>query len=247
MKKGFWYKKTKMPTLIFDIETIGEDFDRFDKTSQEVLTRWIKRETNSESEYKKELDQLKDGLGFSPLTGEIVVIGALDYEKDKGVVYFQCPDKKIRETEEKNIKYKPATEKEMLEKFWRGAQEYDTFVSFYGGSFDLPFILIRSAIHKIRPTKNLLSHRYLNSQWQGAKHIDLLDQFTFYGSVRRRHSLHLHCRAFGIKSPKAQGISGENIKEYFQTKKYLEIARYNAGDLFATKKLYEYWRDYLMS
>jgi hypothetical protein len=35
------------------------------------------------------------------------------------------------------------------------------------------------------------------------------------------------------------------VGKYFREGKYLDIARYNAGDLRATKELYEYWRDYL--
>jgi hypothetical protein len=34
-----------MATLVFDIETVGEDFDALDETSQDVLTRWIKKES----------------------------------------------------------------------------------------------------------------------------------------------------------------------------------------------------------
>ena len=75
-----------MSKLILDIETIGEDFDSLDKTTQEVLTRWIKKDAGNKEEYKTLLADLKSGLGFSPLTGEIVAIGILDYEKDKGVV-----------------------------------------------------------------------------------------------------------------------------------------------------------------
>ena len=32
-----------MPKLIFDIETIGENFDELDQATQEVLTKWIKK------------------------------------------------------------------------------------------------------------------------------------------------------------------------------------------------------------
>lgn len=234
-----------MPKLIFDIETIGEDFDSLDKTTQEVLTRWIKKDANSEKEYKASLADLKNRLGFSPLTGEIVAIGILDYEKDKGVVYFQAPGKKIDEFEEDNIKFKPMTEKEMLESFWSGAKEYQEFISFNGRGFDVPFLMIRSAIHKVKPTKNLMSNRYLNSQDFNAKHIDLLDQLTFYGAVRRKGGLHLWTRAFGIKSPKTGGITGDDIGPLFKKKKFKEIACYNAGDLQATKELYEYWQNYL--
>ncbi len=77
-----------MAKLIFDIETVGENFDELDKTTQDVLTQWIEKEANDEDEYKKLLEDLKNGLGFSALTGEIVAIGVLDYEKNKSCCVF---------------------------------------------------------------------------------------------------------------------------------------------------------------
>src|SRR3990170_6478965 len=103
-----------MNKLVFDIETIGVDFDSLDKTTQENLTRWIKKESSSEAEYKEELEELKNGLGFSPLTGEIVVIGVLDCQKNQGVIYFQAPDETIDEFSEGGIMFKQIDEKEML-------------------------------------------------------------------------------------------------------------------------------------
>jgi len=144
-----------MPKLIFDIETIGEDFEKLDETTQEVLTRWIKKEAQGDEDYKIQLKDLKDGLGFSPLTGEVVAIGVLDFEKEKGVVYFQAPGEKIKEFEKDNFVFKPVGEKEMLEKFWDGVREYDEFISFNGRGFDVPFILARSAKYKIKPTKEV--------------------------------------------------------------------------------------------
>ncbi len=234
-----------MRKLIFDIETVGEDFDGLDTTTQDVLTRWIKKEADDEDEYKKLLEDLKNGLGFSALTGEIVAIGVLDYEKDKAVVYFQAPGADLIASEESGVKLKPMPEKEMLENFWSGVKEYQEFISFNGRSFDVPFLMIRSAIHDIRPSKDLMSNRYLNSQKFDAKHIDLLDQLTFYGAVRRKGSLHLWSRAFGIKSPKAEGITGDDVGPLFKARRFLEIAEYNLGDLQATKELYEYWEKYL--
>ena len=233
-----------MPKLIFDIETIGEDFDQLDKTTQEVLTRWIKKETTSEDDYENQLEDLKAGLGFSALTGEIVAIGVLDFDSVKGAVYFQAPGQTI-ETVENDIKFKSMTEKEMLEQFWQLAERYDEFISFNGRSFDAPFLIIRSAVHKIKPTKDLMSNRYLSSQRFDAKHIDLLDQLTFYGASRKRGNLHLWSRIFNIQSPKTQGVSGEDVAPLFKKKKFLEIARYNVGDLIATKELYERWLNYI--
>jgi DNA polymerase elongation subunit (family B) len=234
-----------MPKLIFDIETVGEDFDSLDETTKEVLTRWIKKEADNKKEYEAELEDLKNRLGFSPLTGEIVCIGVLDYEKDKGAVYFQAPGANEEEFEEGGFKFKPMTEAKMLFNFWEGAKNYQEFVSFNGRSFDAPFLTVRSAIHKIRPTKDLMSNRYIRSQDYDSKHIDLFDQLTFYGAMRRKGGLHLWCRAFGIKSPKSEGITGDDVSRLFREKKYKEIARYNAGDLRATRNLYQYWKDYI--
>ena len=234
-----------MGRLVFDIETAGEDFDSLDETTQKTLTRWVEQSyVEGSPQYKKAIEKVKMETVFSPATSQIVAIGVLDYDKDKGVVYFQAPGEKMEAFEEDGIEFKPTTEKEMLEGFWRGVDEYDEFISFGGRMFDVPFMLIRSAIHNVRATKDLMSNRYLGSQKFGALHVDLLDQLSFYGAFRRQ-TLHAFTRAFNIESPKASGVSGENVTEFFNEKKYKDIARYNVGDLRATKALYEYWNAYI--
>lgn len=232
--------------LIFDIETIGADFDKLDEITRHSLTRWIKREAgDDQGKYNVMLQDLKEGLGFSPLTGKIVALGILDTDRDKGVIYFSAPDTGIEEFSKDNFIFKPSSEAEMLEKFWQGAKQYNEFVSFNGRQFDVPFMLIRSAVHRIKSTKDLMSNRYLRIQHFNAKHIDLLDQLSFYGAVRRKGNLHLYCNAFGIKSPKAEGITGDDVGRLFKEGKYKEIAEYNGWDLIATKELYERWREYI--
>ncbi|HBB57034.1 TPA: 3'-5' exonuclease [Patescibacteria group bacterium] len=234
-------------SLVFDIETIGEDFDGLDDITKETLTKWIKKESADEGEYEKSLEDIKNGLGFSPLTGQIVAIGVLDSVKNKGTIYFQSPGSEGEDFEEGGYKFRPCSEKEMLEKFWDGAKHYDEFVSFNGRGFDAPFLVVRSAIHKIKPSVDLMAYRYIESQKYGAKHIDLLDQLSFYGALRRKGGLHLWSRAFGIKSPKEDGVTGDDVAKLFKEGRYEDIARYNVGDLEATKELYEYWREYIKS
>lgn len=234
-----------MAKLVFDIETVGEDFDLLDEATQKALTGWLKKESRSEEDYAKALTNIKEGLGFSPLTGEIVALGVYDCEKGKGAVYFQSPRKKVKEFEEDGVSFKPMSEKEMLVNFWEGAKHYEEFISFNGRGFDVPFLLVRSAVHGIRATKDLMANRYLWGQKQGAKHIDLLDQLTFYGASQKKGSLHLWCRAFGIKSPKEDDISGDEVSKYFKAGKSADIARYNARDLKATKELYDRWAAYI--
>ena len=230
--------------LIFYIETIGVDFDALDETTQDSLTRWIKKESNGEEEYQVALEELKNGLGFSPLTGEIIAIGVLDYAKNQGVVYFNAPGQNIEEFKENSITFKQATEKEMLEHFWSGAKMYDEFIGFSSRQFDGPFLMIRSAYHDIRPTRNLSESRYVYQQ-KTCTHIDLIDQLTFQGNMRKKGSLHLWSKLFNIKSPKEGGVTGDDVGRLFKEKKFLDIARYNAGDLKATKELYDKWNNYL--
>ena len=232
--------------LVFDIETVGLNFDSLDEPTQKNLTRWLEREVGEdETKFSAKLQDLKEGLGFSPLTGEIVAIGVYDTVADRGAVYFQSPDKKIEEYQQENFTFKPKSEAEMLASFWLGANKYDEFVSFNGRAFDVPFLMIRSAIHKIRPSVDLLANRYLGSQPESAKHIDLFDQLSFYGASRRKGSLHLYCNAFGISSPKARGITGDEVAGLYKDKKYQEIAEYNSWDLIATAELYKIWLEYI--
>jgi 3'-5' exonuclease len=182
-----------------------------------------------------------EGLGFSPLTGQLVALGLYDLERAKGVVYYVGRGDEEDFTEE-GYSFRQRSEKDILADFWEGAKSYDTFVTFNGRGFDVPFLFHRSAIHGIRPTKNLLEGRYPYQQ-KSCRHVDLQDELTFYGAMSRRPSLHLFCRAYGIESPKGE-VSGDDVAELFREKKFRDIASYNAKDVVATTELYLKWRDY---
>jgi hypothetical protein len=220
-----------MPRIIFDIETVGRDFGSLDKATQEYLLRY------AETEDEKEV--VKDSLSFYPLTAEIVTIGLLDPDTGRGVVFFQTTGDPLLPFEEDTVRYETGTEKEILEKFWNMIRGYKQIITFNGRGFDCPFILIRSAVHKIKPTKDLMPNRYQDT------HIDLLDQLTFYGASRRKFSLDMWCRTFGIKSPKEDGITGYEVKDLFKAGRFIDIAKYCVGDLKATGELLSYWEKYI--
>jgi len=230
--------------LVFDIETVGEQWSTLDETTQHNLSWYLRESSKNDEEYEYEMKELREGMGLSPLTGFIVAIGVYDTEREKGAVYFSAPGTKLKESEEDSITYKPMSEKEMLEQFWKIAAVVNEFVSFNGRGFDAPFLAIRSMVHHVVPTKDLLSNRYLSMQ-RGCTHVDLMDQLTFYGAARFRKSLHLFCRALGIESPKAGGTTGDDVAMLYREEQYLDIARYNAGDLRATAALYKRWQETL--
>ena len=96
--------------IIVDIETIGKDFDSFDKMTREYLLKF--------AETEDEMQAVKEGMGFSPLTGEIAAIGMLNPETDKGVVYYRSPDIPQEDIEEEGIEYIADTEEGILTRFW---------------------------------------------------------------------------------------------------------------------------------
>jgi len=217
--------------IVIDIETVGRDFESLDEISKEYLLKYADTEDDVRA--------AKEGLGFSPLTGEIVAIGMLNPDTNNGAVYFQSPEVLQEPLKENGIEFIPDTEAGILRRFWEAVRHYDQIITFNGRGFDAPFLILRSAIHKIKPTKDLVPNRYSLS------HVDLIDVLTFYGSVRRKFSLHMWCRAFGIKSPKEDGVSGYEVRDLFLQREYLTIAKYCVGDLYATKELFEYWNEYV--
>jgi uncharacterized protein YprB with RNaseH-like and TPR domain len=220
-----------MVKIVIDIETVGFDFEAFEKKTQEYLLKYASTE--------EEKVEVKKRLGLYPLTGEIVAIGMLNPDTQKGILLFQNNNSESVEFEENGITYQSGTEKNILEKFWEIVEKYDTVITFNGRAFDVPFLLLRSAKYFVRPTKNLLGYRY-----EFQKHCDLLDQLTFYGAMRK-FNLDFYAKFFGIKSSKEDGIDGSMVSELYQTGRYLEIARYCGRDLATTKELYLHWDKYL--
>lgn len=220
-----------MSNIVFDIETSGFEFDTLSDSFQEYILKFATTKEEEKTE--------KEKLGLWSLTGEIVTIALIFEDSKEGYVFFQTPEENIEPFEKENIKYVPGSEKNILKNFWNIIKNCDKFITFNGRRFDCPFILIRSAINKIKAKRDLMPHRYSVSN-----HIDLLDQLTFYGAVRKKFPLDLWCRAFGIDSPK-QECSGENVHALFKQKEFLDIANYCISDVKATLKLYRYWNKYI--
>lgn len=220
-----------MSRIVFDIETIGVDFATLDDQAKEAMMKYARTE--------EERALVPEQLSFSPLTGRIVAIAMLNPDTQKGAVYYQDPNHEPSEREDNGIVYATGSERDILEKFWRTLSFYNQYVTFNGRSFDGPFLMVRSAVHQLRPSKNLVPYRY------GDDHIDLFDRLGFYGAVRRTMNLHMWCQAFGITSPKANGITGYQVPKLFAKGRGEDIARYCMDDVRATAKLFEYWDRYI--
>jgi len=220
-----------MPALVFDIETLGRPPDSFDQAQTGYLFRGALTEEARAEEVNK--------LNLSPLTAEILAIGMLNPETSRGRVLYRSDRTEKFSSDDGKIEFASGDETAILRSFWEDVRSYDRIVTFNGRTFDCPFLMIRSALLGVKPTRNLVPYRYSSSP-----HCDLLDQLTYYGSTRR-FNLDFYCRAFGIPSPKAGGLTGLDLGPLYREGKYREIGEYCIGDVIATAELYRRWKTYL--
>jgi DNA polymerase elongation subunit (family B) len=220
-----------MNRVVFDIETLGFPIDTLDESQQEYLLRFAKTD-------EERLDAVQK-LSLTPFTAQILAIGMLNPDSNQGKVFYQGPGEQPAFVDEGLVELIPSSEEEILKEFWKTIARYSQFITFNGRTFDCPFIMLRSAILSIRPTRNLMPYRFSTNE-----HCDLLEQLTFYGAFRK-FNLDFYCRGFGIKSPKAEGITGLDMRPLFSEGRYREIAEYCLRDVKATSTLFHRWHTLL--
>jgi hypothetical protein len=91
---------------------------------------------------------------------------------------------------------------------------------------------------------------WLGYRFQTEPHCDLAEQLTFYGvsgrdGAARRFNLDFYCKAFGIPSPKAHGVTGLDVNRLLREGRFREIAEYCLRDVQATLELYRIWKERL--
>src|SRR5690606_6518340 len=132
--------------------------------------------------------------------------------------------------------WRQMSEEEVLAKWWelldrRGVE----LVSFNGRGFDAPFLMLRSAALGIRPSINLMS----GTKFRYDRHTDLQDELAFFSyskgiSPLKRFNLDFYCKAFGITSPKEEGVTGDQVPRLFREGEHRIIAEYCVRDVFST-------------
>jgi 3'-5' exonuclease len=220
-----------MSHVVLDIETVGFPVESFDETQLKYLLKFAETDADRAEAIQK--------LSLYPTTAQIIAVGMLNPETNRGKILFQSDELLDYYSDDELVHFKSGNEKDILEQFWLDIGHYDQFVTFNGRAFDCPFLMMRSAILQIQPIRNLMPYRY-----DASVHCDLLEQFTFYGALRK-FNLDFYCKSFGIESPKMQGVTGLDMKELTKEKRYREIAEYNLRDLKATAELFRRWEKFL--
>ncbi|MCX6153355.1 MAG: ribonuclease H-like domain-containing protein [Candidatus Kapabacteria bacterium] len=236
--------------LVFDIETSPLPFDTFSESQQEY---WL-RGTSTDQEKEKKLNE----MGLTPLTASVVCIGLQlmqgNFESGWEMINRAAFSSQINigsetkcETLETGSHCYISDEQKLLNDFWKILIKYRDaeLVSFNGRNFDAPFLMLRSALLGIKPSRNLMS----GTKFNYSKHTDLLDELTFYmpqqSGATRRFNFDFYTRAFGIKSPKSEGVDGSHVSKLYNENRVIEIAEYCLRDVTATWNLFLKWKEFL--
>jgi hypothetical protein len=235
-----------MAKLVFDIETSALPLETFDQAQQEYLFR--------------ELEKMPDGLerdtrraeilrlfNLWPLTAQVVCIAMLNADTQRGQTLFVADDFEADAGEAGPVEFVPCPDEvELLTAFWDVAKHYETVVTFNGRGFDVPFLYLRSALLNVPISRK----DWLGYRFQTEPHCDLAEQLTFYNvsgreGAARKFNLDFYCKAFGIESPKSQGVTGMDVNDLMREGRHREIAEYCLRDVRATVLLYQIWKERL--
>jgi DNA polymerase III epsilon subunit-like protein len=216
-----------MNKVVFDVESLAYPLESFEREQQEYLLRYATTEEERNDAILK--------MALSPFTAQILAVAMINPDSNQGKVFFQGPGLPVEYSADGLVEFVPLEESQILEEFWKTVARYAQFITFNGRMFDCPFLMLRSALLGVRPSRNLMPYRY-----SAAEHCDLLEQLTFYGAGRK-FSLDFYCRSFGIRSPKAEGITGLDVGTLYQEGRYHDIAEYCLRDVRATAELYQRW------
>ena len=214
--------------LALDIETVGLEWKNMDDEVRDYLMdRGNKKATKEE---------VIDRLPLSPGTGRIISIGMWRPKEEKGGVLLEGAKddggpEEWAELSEDTMIYR-GSESEILKEFWRYiSRGVGRLVTFNGRSFDGPFLMLRSALLGVEPTRSFSPYRY-----SFTRHCDLAEVVSFFGA-RRLESLDFWCRQAGIESPKAE-MDGSEVGNAYREGKIEEIGKYCIRDARATAKLF---------
>ncbi|NLM25510.1 MAG: 3'-5' exonuclease [Firmicutes bacterium] len=236
----------QMGPLVIDIETSGN----FEDLPQAVQAYLVEREERRLGEVGAEQDpetNVIETLALNPAAGIVVSIGLWLVNQQRGLVLVNnssiTDNKPVGVSSYQDVPVVYGSEAEILQVFWSKLVEKAGFwgqrpnypiITFNGRAFDAPFLMLRSALYGLKPTRNLMGYRY-----SFLNHCDLQEVLTFTGALgwQHRYSLDFWCNMFGISSPK-QDMDGSQVGEVWRKGDLERLIEYSLADIQATAELY---------
>lgn len=196
-----------MKKFYFDIETLPAEEDK-----HEILKKLYEKKKEKNPKTRQTLEEYLEDTNFGGAFGRIFCIC---YAIDDGSVESLSGD-----------------ERELLEKFWKLIADVDQFVGHNILEFDLKFIMQRSIILKVKPTRPIDFRKY-----QKVPIYDIMHEWTNWG--REGVTMDALAHAMGIPSSKDGGIDGSQVHEFYKNSKHKEIIDYCCRDVEVTRAIYK--------
>jgi DNA polymerase elongation subunit (family B) len=214
----------KISEVVFDIETLACPHGAFDE--KELISMCATAGDDPA--------EVLHRMSLAPLTARILAVAMLNPGTGRGKVWYEHPGGGPAQTGDGLVEMIPAAEEEMLTEFWTAVTRFQRLITFNGRLFDCPFLMLRSALLGVAPSRNLIPYRF-----SAREHCDLLDQLTFYGAMRK-FTLEAYLRGFGIGRPGGDP-ERPDVSRLVDEGRHREIAEHAAGTVRATAELYRRW------
>jgi predicted PolB exonuclease-like 3'-5' exonuclease len=192
------------------------------------LLRVNKAPTNAAEEPPCTEEEFRQ-LALHPEYGRVLSIGMI-VEQDAHIIH-----RGVLGREKQSMRFH-LDEARTLKNFWKLLSNFnvnrDLIISHNGLCFDLPFILKRSLINRIRPSVKLPFARYRTQP--------IYDTMQVWSNWDPRQFLSLSDLAEVLKVgvSKTAGMDGSKVYDQFRAGHHQEIAEYNLNDVIVLRAVY---------
>ncbi len=196
-----------MKKIYFDIETLPAP-----ESKQEILKKIHENKKKKKTKYSQKYQEFFEKTTFDGAFGRIFCIAyAINDEEIKALV---------------------GDEKEILKKFWDLAKDANLFIGHNILEFDLPFIMQRSIILQVKPSRDISLRKYSNNPV-----FDTMHEWTKW-SFGKNCSMDYLAHAMGLQTSKDE-LDGSQVYSYYQKGKYDDIVKYCKKDVKLNREIYK--------
>ena len=210
--------------FVADIETIP-NMDVVDLIPEPKAHGAIKDSVKIAADIEKKKAEAVGKMGLDPNFGRICVIG-----------YAERVDGEISTSDHHLWEATDKAERELLAAFWEKAKMHARIGTFNGAGFDIPFIMRRSWLLGVKPTRTFETVAWKCATGE-ANHVDIRLVLSG-GDAKAKGTMDLYGK-LKLGHGKTNGMDGSQVWEYWQAERMDEIRDYCKDDCATTLELLE--------
>uniref|UniRef100_A0A6M3KF89 Putative DNA polymerase n=1 Tax=viral metagenome TaxID=1070528 RepID=A0A6M3KF89_9ZZZZ len=208
--------------IAFDLETIADasvipHLPPVDPDSR------LKDPEKIKENIKEKKEKQKRQLALQSSTCRICCFGWFDGKQAGHILLNECEN----------------NEAELLVKAWEILAQYNFYATFNGNEFDVPVLLLRSLIHRIRPSVNIDTRRY-----QIGNHCDVRAVLGRWQKFAEG-TLDFYARVI-LGEPAKNDLTGDQVQDYWEMEMFQEVADYCENDCRILYRLWELVQKYYL-